>query len=255
MTRYPTVLGFDTARLAHWARRTRDYLISASAFARLLLDLVTGRVREVWLGDSHNVYLNRSYVTANFLRGNDGIYIVHLGSRLMFSVSRGGFPTWARRLLTIVARLSRHPVPLLVCLGEIDVRCHLAKHGTPGNWPLGFVDGFVERTAGLAAKLGFRPVVFVAPPPPCRDHLSIGHLPVVGDFPTRLSAYDALRLELSRCVTATAGDARYFDMSPLVFDPDNGIRNDLTDDQCHVNRAGSLLVREALDDLLSERVR
>lgn len=249
--RYPTVLGFDTARAAHWARRTRDYAISATTFVRLILDLLAGRVREVWLGDSHNVYLNRSYVTANLLRGGSGVYIVHLGSRLMFSVSRSGLPAWAMRILRLVATLSRRPVPLLVCLGEIDVRCHLAKHGSPGQWPLAFVDTFVENTAAAARELGFAPLVFVAPPPPCRDHLSIGHLPVVGDFPTRMSAYDALRAEVARSSSAAPGDVRFFDMNALVFDPDNGIREDLTDDQCHVNAIGARMVRDALADTLA----
>ncbi|HJQ07306.1 MAG TPA: hypothetical protein VJ872_17785 [Nocardioides sp.] len=248
--RYPTVLGFDTARAAHWARRTRDFLISAGTTLRLVVDLATGGVREVWLGDSHTVHLNRGYVTANFLRGRDGVYIVHLGSRLMYSVAAGGVPRWARRYLTLIAKASRRPVPLLVCLGEIDVRCHLAKHGSPGHWPLGFVDGFVHSTVALGEELGYAPVVFVVPPPPCRDHLSVGALPVVGDFPTRISAFETLRGELSQRCAETPG-ARYLDMTELVFDADNGIREDLTDDQCHVNVAGARLFRAAVDDFLA----
>lgn len=252
MPRYPTVLGFDTARAAHWARRTRDFLISAKAGLLLLRDLVTGNVRELWVGDSHTVYLNRSYVTANLLRGGPGVYVVHLGSRLMYSVAAGGLPVWSRRILTVVARLSRRPVPMFVCLGEIDVRCHMAKHGAPGEWPLGFVRPFVRDTAALAEGLGFTPVTFVVPPPPCRDHLSVGHLPVVGDFPTRISAFDALRAELARCCQESAAEVRILDMTPLIFDADTGIRDDLTDDQCHVNATGALLLRGAVDALLAE---
>lgn len=248
--RYPTVLGFDTARAAHWARRTRDFLISTGTALRLVADLLTGRVREVWLGDSHTVHLNRPYVTANLLRGRDGVYIVHLGSRLMYSVASGGVPRWARRILVVIARASRRPVPLLVCLGEIDVRCHLAKHGSPGHWPLGFVDGFVRSTVALADELGYAPVVFVAPPPPCRDHLNVGALPVVGDFPTRMSAFDTLRTELAAACDETPG-ARYLDLTALVFDAGNGIREDLTDDQCHVNVAGARLFRDAVDEFLA----
>lgn len=252
MPSYPTVLGFDTARAAHWARRTRDFLISTTTAAYLLRDLLTGKVREVWVGDSHTVYLNRSYVTANLLRGAPGVYVVHLGSRLMYSVASGGLPVWSRRMLAVIARLARRPVPMFVCLGEIDVRCHLAKHGAPGRWPLGFVSPFVQETGALARGLGFAPVTFVVPPPPCRDHLSIGHLPVVGDFPTRISAFNALRAELERCCGESAADVRLLDMTPLIFDADNGIREDLTDDQCHVNAAGALLLRGAVVASLAE---
>lgn len=253
MPTYPVVLGFDTARAAHWVRRTRDFTISTVTLLRLLLDLATGRVREVWLGDSHTVHLNRAFVTANVQRGRDGVYIVHLGSRLMFSVAGSGLPTWARRILVVVSRLARRPVPLLVLLGEIDVRCHLAKYGEPGRWPLGFVDAFVRSTAAFADDLGFEPVVFVAPPPPCRDHLNVGALPVVGDFPTRMSAFDALRAELGARCADLPGDVRFLDMTSLVFDPDNGIREDLTDDQCHVNPTGAHLMRAAVDELLADR--
>ena len=252
MPRYPTVLGFDTARAAHWARRTRDFLISTTTAALLLRDLLTGKVREVWVGDSHTVYLNRSYVTANLLRGRPGVYVVHLGSRLMYSVAAGGLPLWSRRILTAVGRLARRPVPMFICLGEIDVRCHLAKHGAPGSWPLGFVQRFVAGTVGFADRLGFSPVTFVVPPPPCRDHLSVGLLPVVGDFPTRISAFDALRAELERRCRESTTEVRFLDMTPLIFDADNGIRPELTDDQCHVNPAGARLLRGAVDALLAD---
>lgn len=248
--RYPVILGFDTARAAHWARRTRDYLISATTFVRLVADLALGRVREVWVGDSHTVHINREFVTANLLRGTrPGVYVVHLGSRLMFSIATNGYPTWSLRVLRLIATGSRRPIPMYVCLGEIDVRCHLAKHGSPGAWPLTFVDGFVARTADLAHELGFQTVVFVAPPPPCLDHLNVGSLPVIGDFPTRVSAFDALRGELATACARRSDDVRLVDATPLLFDPVLGIRDGLTDDQCHVNPTGARLVRGEVDAL------
>lgn len=248
--RYPTILGFDTARAAHWARRTRDYVISATTFVRLILDLLLGNVREVWVGDSHTVHINREFVTANLVHGNQpGVYVIHLGSRLMFSIARNGYPTWAVRLLRLVAAGSRGRVPLYVCLGEIDVRCHLAKHGSPGDWPVSFVDGFVVRTADLGHDLGYRTVVFVTPPPPCLDHLNVGSLPVIGDFPTRMSAFDTLRGELAGACARRADDVRLVDATPMLFDPVLGIREGLTDDQCHVNATGARLVRGEVDAL------
>jgi hypothetical protein len=245
---YPTILGFDVARAAHWTRRTRDFAISSTAFVSLAAALLRGAVRELWIGDSHSVCFNRPFRTANVLRAGDGIYVFHLGSRLMYSVARDGeLPRWTRRLLAITAQLARRPVPVVFCLGEIDVRCHLAKHNSGTDWRLGFVRTYVTQSVALARSHGFAPVVFVPPPPPCRDHMDLEALPVVGSFATRTAAFDALRAELAACVGELDEGIHFIDPSAPIFDPTTGIRADLTDDQCHVNAAGSRIVRSIID--------
>lgn len=249
MRSYPVVLGFDVARLAHWTRRTRDLVISATTCVRLASGLLTGRARELWLGDSHAVYFNRGFVTANVLAAGRGVYVVHLGSRLMFSVAHKGFPLWAERILRAAGAVGwRRGTPIAVlCLGEIDVRCHLAEHGVPGAWPMEFVTEYVQRAVRTLRSHGFRRVVFMVPPPPCLDHLSVGHLPVVGDHPTRMSAWDALRAELRTAVDRYDEDVALVDATSAILDPATGIRPDLTDDQCHVNATGRHLVRQVVD--------
>lgn len=233
---------------AYRLRRTRDFLLSATSLLSLLAALLAGRVREVWVGDSHTVCFNRSFVTANVLRGGRGVYVFHIGSRLMFSVARQGeYPRWTRRLVTLTARLARRPIPMFFCLGEIDVRCHLAKHGGPGSWDFGFVQSYVSLAVEFARSHGFAPIGFVAPPPPCLDHLSIGALPVVGDFQTRTAAFDGLRAALAAAVAESDGNVRFIDATDVINDPVTGIRADLTDDQCHVNAAGRRLVRDVVD--------
>jgi len=242
-----TILGHDFAVAAHRVRRTRDFLISSAAFASLVTALLTGRARELWIGDSHTVCFNRSFRTANVLRGGPGVYVFHLGSRLMFSIARDGdYPRWARRLVALTARLARRPLTVFFCLGEIDVRCHLARHGAPGRWDFGFVAGYAERAARFARENGFRSVVFVTPPPPCRDQPSLGHLPVAGSFETRTSAFDGLRAALADAVAGLGPGVRLLDATELLYDPSTGIRRELTDDNCHVNAAGARLVRELI---------
>ena len=245
-------MGLDLARVAHWVRRTRDFGISCAALASLVAALLTGRAREIWIGDSHTVCFNRSFRTANVLRGGPGVYVFHLGSRLMFSVARDGeYPVWARRLVALTARLARRPLAMFFCLGEIDVRCHLAKHGEPGTWSFDFVGRYAARAVDFARSHGFDPVVFVVPPPPCRDQPSIGALPVAGSFETRIAAFEGLRGALAEAVEAigaSGADVRMVDATAALFDPVTGIRSDLTDDHCHVNAAGSRVVRRLIDD-------
>lgn len=242
-------MGFDLARAAHWTRRTRDFLISVVAVLAMAGALVSGRAREIWIGDSHAVCFNRGFRTANVLRAGRGVFVLHIGSRLMYSVARDGtYPRWVRRLTALASRLRRGTVAMAFCLGEIDVRCHLAKHQCDdGTWDVAFARRYLEQSAAFARAHGFAPVLFVVPPPPCRDQPSLGDLPVVGDFATRASAFAALRAVLA----VGAGDVRagLVDATDLLWDPITGIRPDLTDDHCHVNAAG----RRAVRDLVAQQ--
>lgn len=231
------------ARAAHWTRRTRDFGISTVGLTFLLFDLLSGRARQVWIGDSHAVCFNRRFATANILRAGGGVYVVHVGARLMFSISRRGLPRWSDGLMRIVRSCNRRRVALLVCFGEIDVRCHLAKHGAGSDTDLEFVNDYVKTISAAANTPRFIPIVFVVPPPPCREHMNLHNFPVVGTFQQRRQAFDSLRTALKRFAVEAGDRFQVIDATALLEDEHEGMRTGLTDDRCHVNLEGVAVVR------------
>ena len=233
----------SVATLAHWTRRTRDFAISTASVVMLAGDVLFGRTRQIWVGDSHSVCFNRGFATANVLRAGRGVYVVHVGARLMYSIARKGLPLWSTRLVKVVGACSRRPPALLACFGEIDVRCHLAKPETNADPQLAFVADYAQVIAAIADSQ-FSPIAFVAPPPPCRDHLNLHEYPVIGTFDERRRAFDRLRERLRDCAQDAGVPAIVIDATPVLGDAESGMSSELTDDRCHANLAGAQLVRE-----------
>ena len=240
-------------RYRYVAQRGRDHLISAGNCAAWVAAPRAAGSGTVWIGDSHAGYLTKCFSTANVLRSADGDQVLHLGARLMHSISHAGFPRWVIRLLELESRVGRRPRALVLCLGEIDVRCHLAVHLRDGEVDLSFVGAYVSRALELGRSCGAECVAFVVPPPPCVDQLDAARFPVRGTFAERTRVFDALRARLDQEVAdqASATPAVVIDCTDALWDPVHGMRPELSDDRCHANSRGADIVRRALGNRLA----
>ena len=177
--------------------------------------------------------------------------LLYLGPRLMHSVGRDGFPPWVLRLVNAWRRspLARGVPTVAVLLGEIDLRCHLAKPGRSGDEALSqLVEAYLARMRDLLDRLGpAGQVVVCGPNPPSSVYESDEAFPVVGDADERAAILDRLCAKLSAGIGA-AGDPRlrFLDVRPLVAAPNGHLRADMTFDGCHLNAEGASLVRDGL---------
>jgi lysophospholipase L1-like esterase len=180
--------------------------------------------------------------------------LVYLGPRLMHSVARDDLPAWSRRLIRAWSRspLARGGRTVVVLLGEIDLRCHLAKPGRSDPAALqDLVDAFLVRVRSLLPVLGADGHVLVCGPnPPSSVYESDEAFPVVGDVDERVAILDRFCATLvDRIDAAGDGRLRFLDVRPLLAGPDGQLRSDLTFDGCHVNAAGAARLRDRLASL------
>lgn len=234
-------------RLVRYRTRARVALL------RLGAGIARRDAEEVWIGDSHAVLLNTARFPVVVERVEAGRYVSHLGPRLMYSVARDDFPGMLRRAARAFRLLpGSGTITYVFCLGEIDVRCHLAPRLDDPPDPA-FVAGYLRRVRELVHRLGATDAVVVVPPPPSgaiRDHEAF---PTVGTVEERLRAHRWLRQTLHEAArTALPADVprgitlRLLDPTDALSDENGLLRGDLTDDGCHTNAAGRAVVRQEL---------
>jgi hypothetical protein len=209
----------------------------------------------VVVGDSHAVLMvEGSMPSRRIVHVAPGTTLVYLGPRLMHSVAHSGFPSWTLRLLQAWRRspLARGEPTITLLLGEIDLRCHLAKPGRSDAAALEWlVDAYLDRARGLLEHMGpGGHVVVCGPNPPSSTYDSDEDFPVVGDVDERVAILDRLCSILSARIES-AGDSRlrFLDVRPLVAGPDGHLREDFTFDGCHLNASGAALLRARLASL------
>jgi hypothetical protein len=188
----------------------------------------------------------------------EGQLIWHLGPRLMYSMARDGFPLRVLRLSRLLRRISRPGslLPVFV-VGEIDVRCHLVpRAGSAGLTD--FVDDYVEHATRVAFALGARQLIICVPVPPSATCPANPQFPIEGSIGERVAVFDRLRDALADAVGRRAHYAPrplLLDATDLLADDTGAFRAELTDDGCHTNAAGRLLVRQRVHAVRGGAVR
>lgn len=228
---------------AHW-RMSR-----AIGATKLFAGVGSGRIRELWIGDSHTVLLNTGTFPLFMDLISERRFIWHLGPRLMHSVSAKGFPSVVRLHARNLGRLPRsRQFTVFFVFGEIDVRCHLAARladGIDATW----VETYVQRCVALANDIGAARIVILTPTPPSDEIEDHGMFPISGTIDERVAAHawlsDALLAALPQNARVSAIDLR-----TALSGPDGRLPADLTYDGCHTNDAGRAAVRRVVLDHL-----
>jgi hypothetical protein len=233
------------SHLRRWARWVYWRTLLAIGVTRLLLGVALGRVRELWIGDSHAVLLNSPRFPFPVLAPvREGQYAWHVGPLLLHSVGVRGFPLPEERVARLNRRLpASRRLSCVIVYGEIDVRCHLAPRLDGGLDPA-FVARYVDRTRRLRDAIGAPRAVIVVPTPPSDDVQDHVMFPVAGNLAQRIEAHSWVRTTL----IDTLGDRRdprlhLLDLREVLADTDGRLRSELTFDGCHTNDAGRAVVR------------
>jgi lysophospholipase L1-like esterase len=215
----------------------------------VVLRALAGADLEIWIGDSHASHLNISdWPVPAQNKIIPGRYVRHLGPRLMFSVARDGFPPEIVRLARRLGRFGRGEVVILLVVGEIDIRCHLAPRLAGTELALEFPATYVEHGLALGALAKANRLIFVVPVPPSDEVQDAEGFPVAGTLAQRLDAFSRVRAALHAAVDPSS--ALLLDATPGLADATGSLRSELSFDGCHVNEAGRVIVRSALDTLL-----
>jgi hypothetical protein len=231
-------------------RRALAMLRFGLALARLVLAARRGPV-QFWIGDSHSVWLNRSWPAPPLSQAAPGRWVWHIGPRLMYSLARDGYPPAVHRVARLL-RLTgagRAVTPIFVS-GEIDIRCHLAGYlDRPGGTD--FVAGYVAAGRSVARAAGAQRVLFVVPVPPSDAVPDYAGFPVLGTLAERLTAFAAVRAELARAAAGSDEQppAAVIDATADVSDAQGGLRVELSVDGCHLTPAGAQFVHRRLAEL------
>lgn len=233
-------------------RGARRYLRVLRGAAGLLAAARGRRPTELWLGDSHAIFLNQEYTSAKLSRAPEGQLVWHLGGRLMWSLAANGFPRRVRlaaRLLRAVGRPGSL-VPVFSA-GEIDVRCHLVPRAARPGFSLDFVPDYVRRCRRLAALMGAPSLVIAVPVPPSDDCPRNPMYPIAGSIDERVRVFGDLRRALAKAVAEAEPSPRVelLDATDLLADDTGALRGELTDDGCHTNARGVRLVRASVREL------
>jgi hypothetical protein len=209
------------------------------------------RTRELWIGDSHAMTFNHAITSAQFMRAHGGL-IARVGARLMYSLSRKGFPPEVVRIAEAIGTRGRPGtyVPFYVA-GEIDVRTHMSAR--PDD-DLSWVAEYVDRCLALSAVMRAPRSYFVAPPPPVQleDHPT--WYPILGTIEERMTEFNRLRAALQTAVAAHP-EAEYLDLTPVICDVNGQLRADMTLEGCHTNLEGVAAIRGRMRELALTDVR
>ena len=241
-------------RLRRAVRRVRARTLGNLIVARLLMYAYLGRVDEVWVGDSHAVHMNSPTMVTALRRLPDGRWVMHVGPRVMYSISREGLPAAALRVLRLMSRTPRaRDIVWGFSFGEIDVRCHLVPRMGDPEAALSFVPAYLRHLQDAATSAGARRALVLIPPPESDVYPDQIGFPVVGSLAERVDASHALRdamVKAAADLPSSGASISLIDITDEFSDERGAMREDLTYDGLHANDDGRAVFRAAVEQIL-----
>jgi lysophospholipase L1-like esterase len=241
-------------RLRRAVRRVRARTLGNLIVARLLVYAYLGRVDEVWVGDSHAVHMNSPTMITALRRLPDGRWVMHVGPRVMYSISREGLPAAALRVLRLMSRTPRaRDIVWGFSFGEIDVRCHLVPRMGDPDAALSFVPSYLRHLQDAATSAGARRALVLIPPPESDVYPDQIGFPVVGSLSERVDASHALRdamVKAAADLPSSGASISLIDITEEFSDERGAMREDLTYDGLHANDEGRAVFRAAVEQVL-----
>jgi lysophospholipase L1-like esterase len=241
-------------RLRRFVRRYRARTQGFVGIARLMLYGFLGKLDEVWIGDSHAVHMNSPTMITALRRLPDGRWVMHVGPRVMFSISREGLPTAALRVMRLLSHTRRaREIVWAFSFGEIDVRCHLVPRMGDPDAALAFVQPYLEHLQSAATSAGARRALVLIPPPESDVYPDQIGFPVVGSLAERIEASHALRDAMVKAAAGLPIDGcslSLIDLTDDFSDERGAMREDLTYDGLHANDDGRAVFRRHVEEIL-----
>jgi hypothetical protein len=234
--------------------RTKQAFAMSGPALMLLRSGMGARPTELWVGDSHVLFMNgRRPGGTRLTKISSRKFVWHVGPRLMWSIANTGFPPEVLLMAQLIRRFggSRN-LTLVVVFGEIDVRAHLAKRQARSRPGMKFVDEYLRQCQLLGKTLHAQRIVITVPVPPGDSLRDAPEFPRSGSLPERINAFRLLRAELEESVDTSGreSDVVLLDCTEEIADSQGSLRVDLTDDGCHVNDSGVSAIQASLKALL-----
>jgi hypothetical protein len=244
----PTPLLVSGRRLGRAVVR-RPTEVPSLARARLEVQWLLHRTRRtslnrLWIGDSHASFLADAPLK-RFALTSGADAVVWLGPRLMYSLSREGFPD--PLIPELRKGLDLADTPIVLAAGEIDCRVHLVERRNQAGF-LAFVADYVQRVSELRVRLGAPRAFILGPVPPSDLGPENFELPRIGTLLERVAVSKELEAELCESVIRLEDPAlSAFPLGRRLADKRTGeLARNFSLDGCHVNRLGSLMLRDKL---------
>ncbi len=241
-------------RTRHFLRVTKARTLFLIMSTQLLWAASRGRLKEIWVGDSHAALIPARELGAPLRHIEDGRWVCHLGPRLQFSIARAGLPPAVLRIFRLVGR-TKHAKDVLwiYSFGEIDVRCHLVpRMDEPGTYD--FVADYLQRIRESAIATGSdRALVFVPPPESDVAEEKTG-FPVIGTLEERTRALHLMRDAMHKAADSMSEDGPEVLLIDCIdaFSDERGVWQwRYTYDGLHTNDDGRAIVRAEIDKVLA----
>lgn len=234
--------------MRHRLRVLKARTLAWIGYVRLVVAIASGRVDEVWVGDSNAVLFGGDKFPRLIIGSSEPRrWVWSLGPRLMFSVARDGYPPMMHRMLRILRRVrANRNVLWIFSAGEIDLRCHLVPRLKEGA-ELTFVKPYIEQVRALVGEFDAS-YAAVSIPTPAADEV-VGY-PVVGTIEERLAAHRLMReriVEETGQARSSSGAVIYvFDATDRLSNEHGHYRPEITTDGIHPNDAGRAEIRAAM---------
>ena len=210
---------------------------------RIISDnFMKSRPRTLVIGDSHATHLCGTNLRKIAKRRNRTSY--WLGPRLLFNISRDGFvinpedTSYLRR-----QKFAR----LIIILGEIDIRVHLANHPSRISNLEEVCVAYCQAIKALGDTLGIEDVSVVCGPPPSDTGEIDPRFPRRGPLVERIKVFQRLNEILEDVVTRKFREINYVFPWSAIQDSDGSLSKRFTHDGCHVNTRGANVVRRSLN--------
>lgn len=198
-------------------------------------------IANVWLGDSHASF-NSGIPLRDLLRRSGTDALIWLGPRLMFSISKDGFPDFLFK--PRYKNLMKGNRKLLVSFGEIDIRVHLSRESSKVQ-KFEWVGSYVEAVSEL---LNFwnPSVVFILGPVPPSGGMVDSQFPVNETLALRIEGTNLMNEKLAT-QTSNNPKIRFVSLSSLLGDNEGLLLSKFYQDGVHASGNSRLEIQNFIN--------
>ncbi len=200
------------------------------------------------VGDSHACYIAGCELK-QFGKGFDNFYALHLGPKLLYSISNKGVK---KSIITYWLKFSKFDF-VFFQLGEIDIRVYSAKPDIKHELTDKIVRDYIGALMDFQNFIKVKELIILSPIPQSDAGVQDDKYPRNGSLNSRVIGHNQLckrLLDLS-----IKQNVMFIDVTKILINSSGVLLPILTDDNTHVNKIGSNLIRRHLLDNLERKVK
>jgi hypothetical protein len=214
-----------------------------------LTELTLRKPSLIFIGDSHAYCIGSE---DNIIKQNKVMNreegILYLGPKTIYSISQNGFSI--NKIVAIILRSTKN-LKLVICLGEIDVRCHLFNRGRLRKFSKVVIQ-YREKIQLLESQVRPSKIIILTPVPPSNKGKDNPNYPRVNSLKDRIKVSKTV----SKQIIKTCSSYSVIDSGKILQTKSGSLKDKFTTDGCHVNTVGAQLIKYHIrNDLDNDRRR